>query len=202
MTIFGPDVDLAHASYVHPSAQLHGKITAQHGVSIWANAVVRAEGNEVALGPYCNVQDFVMIHVGYDANTYVGAYSSLAHHCTVHGARIGESCLIGIGAVVMDGCTVGNNTVVGSSAVVLEGTEIPENSVVVGSPARVIKVVNNWVANRLNAALYYRNALAYHRGDYRAWQGPEYERFLADETERLNREFEAMSEERRGPRGS
>ena len=56
MTIFGPDVDLAHASYVHPSAQLHGKITAQHGVSIWANAVVRAEGNEVALGPYCNVR--------------------------------------------------------------------------------------------------------------------------------------------------
>ena len=195
MTIYGPDVDLAHAAYVHPSAQLHGNITAEQGASIWTNAVIRAEGNEVVLGPYSNVQDFVMIHVGYEAGTYIGAHSSLAHHCTVHGARIGENCLVGIGAIVMDDCVVGDNTIIGSGALLLEGTEIPENSVVVGSPAKVIKSVNNWVANRLNAALYYRNAQFYHRGDYRAWHGPEYERFLAGLTERLNRDFETFAGE-------
>tara|TARA_A100001037_G_scaffold260871_1_gene249560 strand:+ start:530 stop:1129 length:600 start_codon:yes stop_codon:yes gene_type:complete len=192
MTIFGPDVDLAHAAYVHPSAQLHGCIRAEEGVSIWSNAVIRAEGHEVVLGPYSNVQDFVMIHVGYEGGTYVGAHTSLAHNCTVHGARIGENCLVGIGAIVMDDCVVGDNTIIGSGALLLEGTEIPENSIVVGSPAKVIKTVNNWVANRLNAALYYRNAQFYQRGEYRAWQGPEYEKFLSDLTDRLNREFEAL----------
>jgi carbonic anhydrase/acetyltransferase-like protein (isoleucine patch superfamily) len=196
MTIYGPDVDLALAAYVHPSAQLHGRIVAHEGSSIWPQAVIRAESFEVVLGAHCNVQDFVMIHVGTDTGTSIGPHTSLAHHCTVHGARIGDSCLIGIGAIVMDACVVGDNSIVGSGALLLEGMVVPPNSVVVGSPARVIKTVNSWVANRLNAALYYRNALAYQRGDYRAWHGPDYDAFLERERRRLESELAAGAGER------
>ncbi|MFT5392125.1 MAG: carbonic anhydrase/acetyltransferase-like protein (isoleucine patch superfamily) [Gammaproteobacteria bacterium] len=193
MTIFGADVDLWAATYVHPSAQIHGKVSGQSGCSIWANAVIRAESFEVVLGEHCNVQDFAMIHIGYHSGTYIGAYTSLAHNCTVHGARVGDNCLIGIGATIMDDSVIGNNTIVGSGALVLEGTQIPENSVVVGSPARVIKTTNNWVANRLNALLYSRNAQAYQRENYRAWHGPEFDDFLVRETARLEREFAAQT---------
>lgn len=190
MTIYGSEVELAHAAYVHPTAQLHGHITAHEGTSIWVNAVIRAECFEVVLGAYCNVQDFVMIHVGYERGTVIGEHASLAHRCTIHGAQVGDNCLIGIGATVMDDCVVGDNSIVGSGTLLLEGTEVPPNSVVVGAPGKVIKTSNNWVANRLNAALYYRNALAYQRGDYRAWQGREFDAFLACETQRLEEEFE------------
>ena len=194
MAMYGSGIDVAKATYVHPSAQLHGHIEAGEGCSIWANAVVRSESFGVELGPYSNVQDFCMIHIGYHSGTYVGAFTSLAHHCTVHGARVGDNCLIGIGAVVMDDCVIGDNTIVGSGALVLEGTEIPPNSIVVGSPAKVIKTHNNWVANRLNALLYYRNALAYQRGDYRAWDGPEFDAWLKAETDRLEQEVASCGE--------
>ena len=193
MTERAAHTDLARAAYVHPSAQLHGKVTAHEGSSIWANAVVRAESNEVVIGPYCNVQDFVMIHVGLEVGTTIGGYSSLAHHCTVHGAQIGANCLIGIGAIVMDDCVVGDNSIVGSGALLLDAMVVPPNSIVVGSPAKVIKIANNWVANRLNAVLYHRNALAYQHGDHRAWDGPEFEVFLEEERQRLTEEFTKLS---------
>lgn len=196
MAIFGHEANLALATYVHPSAQVHGKVVAHEGCSIWPNAVIRAESFEVVLGPYSNVQDFCMIHIGYFSGTYIGAHTSLAHHCTVHGARVGDNCLIGIGAIVMDNCVIGDNSIIGGGALVLEGTEIPPNSIVVGSPAKVIKTNNNWVANRLNAALYFRNAQAYQRGDFRAWHGPDFDAFLARETERLESEFAALSDAR------
>jgi len=188
MTLYGGDVDLAQALYVHPTAQIHGKVTAGEGVSVWTNVVIRAEMFEVRLGAHCNLQDFVMVHIGDNEGAEIGAYTSVAHRATIHGARIGENCLIGIGAIVMDGCVVGANSVVGSGSVLLPGTEIPPSSVVVGTPGKVVKTADNWMANRMNAALYSRNAKAYQRGDYRAWEGPDHEAFVERERARLEAE--------------
>ena len=143
----------------------------------------------MVVGPFANVQDFAMIHVGYETDTLIGAYTSLAHHCVVHGAAIGESCMIGIGAVVMDGCEVGDNSIVGAGALLTEGTVVPPDSVVVGSPGKVRRKRNSFVENRLNAMLYHRNGLAYAAGRHRAWHGPEYESWAAAERERIEREF-------------
>ena len=169
--------------------QLHGKIRIGEGASLWVNAVIRAECNEVIVGPYANVQDFAMIHVGYGIDTRIGAYTSLAHHCTVHGAMIGDNCMIGIGAVVMDGCEIGDNSIVGAGALLTEGTAVPPDSVVIGSPGKVRRTRNSFVENRLNAMLYYRNGIEYAAGRHRAWHGPEYEAWVAAERERIEREF-------------
>ena len=189
MSRFGPEVVLDRPAWVHPTAQLYGKIRVGEGASLWPNAVIRAECREVVVGPFANVQDFAMIHVGYETDTLIGAYASLAHHCVVHGAAIGESCMIGIGAVVMDGCEVGDNSIVGAGALLTEGTVVPPDSVVVGSPGKVRRKRNSFVENRLNAMLYHRNGLAYAAGRHRAWSGPEYESWVAAERERIEREF-------------
>jgi carbonic anhydrase/acetyltransferase-like protein (isoleucine patch superfamily) len=133
-----------------------------------------------------------MVHIGYTGPAIIGDYCSIAHRVMLHGCTIGDNCLIGIGATVMDGVVIGENSIVAGHAFVREGTIIPANSIVVGTPARVVRTANNWIANRLNAWLYHRNAQHYARGDHRAWHGREYEAVKAAEQARLQAEFDTL----------
>jgi len=166
--------------FVAPGVQLYGRLTVGTGSSIWPNSVVRAEAQEVRIGRYTNVQDFVMIHVGYDAPTIIGDFCSITHHVTVHGCVIEDQCLIGINAVIMDGAVIGAGSIVAGGAFVTEGSVFPESSIIAGIPAKRIKERDSRRANRLNAWQYHRNAQAYAHGEHRAWDGPAYARWLAE----------------------
>lgn len=160
--------------WIAPSAQLYGKIAIGAGSSVWHNAVARAECVEIQIGRYTNLQDFVMVHVGYSDATTVGDFCSIAHHATVHGCTIGDACLVGPGAVIMDGAVVGPGSIVAGGAVIPEGRIFPAHSVVAGVPGKVIAERDNARPNRLNAWLYHRNAEFTREGNHRAWEGPEY----------------------------
>ena len=164
--------------YRAPTAEIYGRVQIGAGSSVWPNAVIRSEAQEVIIGRYTNIQDFVMIHVGYDAPTRVGDFCSITHHVTLHGCTVGDQCMIGINATVMDGAVIGAGSIVAGGAFITEGSEFPENSIIAGIPARRIKERDNGRANRINAWLYHRNAQAYRAGDHRAWTGAEYERWL------------------------
>ncbi|HPG26095.1 MAG TPA: gamma carbonic anhydrase family protein [Myxococcota bacterium] len=171
--------------WVAPSAQLYGRIAIGAESSVWPNVVVRAECNEVRIGRYTNLQDFVMIHIGYGHGTIVGDFCSVTHHATLHGCTIEDDCLIGINAVVMDGAVVGHGSIVAGGAMIKEGSVFPPGSIVAGVPAKQIGERDSARANRLNAWQYHYNARAYARGEHRAWTGPDYERWLADITRRV-----------------
>jgi carbonic anhydrase/acetyltransferase-like protein (isoleucine patch superfamily) len=161
--------------WIAPSAQLFGQISIGEGSSLWHNAVARAECQEIRIGRVTNLQDFVMVHVGYDTPTLIGDFCTVAHHATLHGCTVGDACLIGVGAVLMDGCLIGEGSIVAGGAVVPEGKVFPPKSILAGVPARGIGERDNLRANRMNAWLYHRNAQAYRRGEHRAWDGPEFE---------------------------
>ena len=74
------------SAFVAPGVQIYGQVKIAEGASVWPNAVIRAETQEVVIGRYSNVQDFVMIHVGFDHPTRIGDFCSITHHATVHGA--------------------------------------------------------------------------------------------------------------------
>lgn len=167
-------IDVSRAAYVDPTARLFGDVRVGEGASIWPYAVVRAEACHVAIGAHVNLQDHVMVHVGYGHATVIGAYTSVTHRVVLHGCTIGENCLIGIGATVMDGAVIGDNCIVGQHTYVKDGTIVPANSIVMGTPGKVVALRNNFVANRLNAWLYHRNGLAYAQGEHRAWDGADY----------------------------
>ena len=189
---YGPDVVLDEPAFIHPTALIHGKVRIGKGASVWPYTVMRAENFEIEIGEHVNIQDFTLIHVGHSCGTHVGAYSSVAHRATLHGCKIGENCLIGVGATLMDGSEIGACSVVGAGALVKEGTKVPPSSIVVGAPAKVIKSRNSWVANRFNAWLYSINAEAYAKGDHRRWDGPGFwEEAKAKMTE-LHEEFERL----------
>lgn len=185
MPLFGPDITLNNPAFIHDTAHIYGKVKLEEGSSIWANAVIRAETHEVVIGEKSNIQDFVMIHIGWNTSVYVGKYTSITHHCTLHGCTIGDNCLIGINSTIMDGCVIGNNCIIGGHTFLKEGTVIPDNSIVMGVPGTVVKTKNCAEANMMNALVYYRNGLAYSSGNYRLWSRSEFAGEIAAELEAL-----------------
>lgn len=185
--------DLKHrfpqAAWIDPTARVLGEVAIGEGSSLWPYAVIRCESNFVRIGRFSNVQDHVMIHIGYGGPTIIGDYCSIAHRAVLHGCTVEDNCLIGIGAVVMDGAVIGENSIVAGNSLVREGSVVPANSIVMGTPGKVVRTANNWVANRLNAWLYHRNAQHYARGEHRAWQGEAYEAGKAAEQARLEAEY-------------
>lgn len=182
---FGPDVKLHDPAYIAPSAEIYGDVTIREGVSVWPQVVMRAEMYRIEIGPNTNIQDFVMVHVGDGSDTIVGANCSITHRVTLHGCTIGDNCLIGIGATIMDGCVVGENSIVAGGAFLKERTIIPPNSIVMGMPGRVARTRNNAAANGLNAFLYRRNGEAYAQGEHRLWASPAFRDEMTAEIARL-----------------
>ena len=185
-------LDVEAAAFIHPSAQMYGRVAMREGSSIWCNAVIRCEAAHVEIGRFSNIQDFVMIHTDPGRPVLVGEYCSITHHATLHGCTIGDNVLIGINATVYGGSVIGSNSIVGQHAYVKDGTIVPPNSIVVGSPAKVIRTLDSRIPNRVNAEFYHRNALAYAVGDHRAWDGPEFEAWMAKTIARVTSEVAAM----------
>lgn len=186
MAFIGPDVILGNPAYVHDTAHLYGRVTVEEHASIWVNVVARAEPRQIVIGRYTNIQDFVILHIGDRTDTIIGSHCSITHHCTIHGCTIGDNCLIDIHSTIMDGCVIGDNCIIGGHTYLKEGTVVPPNSVVVGAPGKVTRTQNNFVRNRLNAYAYFRNALAYASGSFRAWDDAAFPVEMLAEMQRLN----------------
>ena len=150
----GPHVTLDNPAFVHDTALLYGRIHIAPAVSILPYVVMRAEAHEIRIGARSNVQDFVMIHVGDFGPTIVGKDCSITHHATLHGCRIGDRCLVGINATIMDGARIGANSVVAGHALVTENSAFPDNAVIAGVPAKQIGERDSSQRTRLNARLY------------------------------------------------
>jgi len=182
---FGAGVVLDNPAFIHETALIYGKVHIAEGASLWPHVVIRSEMHEVRIGRRTNIQDFVMIHVGNTTPTIIGENCSITHHCTIHGANVGDNCLIGINATLMDGAKIGANSIVAGHSIVTENTVIPENSIVAGSPAKVIRTRDNRVANAMNAAFYFENAKAYARGEHRITEQDAFKRAMEMELKRL-----------------
>ena len=112
-----------------------GDVTLGKGVSVWYNAVIRGDKGPIVIGENTNVQDGVVMH----NHTTVGAGCTLGHNAIVHGCTIGDNCLIGMGAVVLDGARIANDCLVGAGALVTGKMDAPAGSMILGSPAKVVR---------------------------------------------------------------
>lgn len=183
-----PSIDTSATAWIAPSAELYGDIRLTQGVSIWPKSVLRVEDTHISVGEFTNLQDFVMVHFGSGGASEIGAYCSITHHTTIHGAIVGDCCLIGINATIMDGARIGANSIVAGNSIVREGMEIPANSIVAGVPAKIVATRNNYVENKLNALAYHENAQAYAQGYYRRWSDETFKNTMAEHKARLEAE--------------
>jgi carbonic anhydrase/acetyltransferase-like protein (isoleucine patch superfamily) len=154
MKHIGSSVTLDRPAFIHESALIYGKVYVGPGVSVWPRVVMRAEMHEIRIGARTNIQEFVMLHVGNFTPTLIGEDCSITHHATLHGCTIGDRCLIGINATVMDGVKVGANSVVAGHSILTEGSAFPDNAVIAGVPAKQVATRDSSKANLMNSLFY------------------------------------------------
>ena len=112
--------------------------------SIWYGCVLRGDVNSIRIGVRSNIQDLSMIHVTRARfTTELGDEVTVGHRAVIHGCRVGDGALIGIGATVLDGAVIGEGALVGAGAVVTPGRIIPPRTLVVGTPARVVRMIED-----------------------------------------------------------
>ena len=129
-----------HATaFVHPAAILIGDVTLGARVSVWPTAVLRGDTDRIVVGDDSNIQDGTIVHVDAGVPCHIGARVAIGHRAIVHGATVEDECLIGMGAILLNGVVVGRGSIVGAGAVCREGMVIPPGSLVVGVPAKVIR---------------------------------------------------------------
>ncbi|MBK4346185.1 gamma carbonic anhydrase family protein [Lacisediminihabitans changchengi] len=128
---------VAPTAWVAPTATLIGGVTLHDSASVFYGAVLRADTDDITIGPGSNLQDNVVVHCDAGIPTVVGAGVSVGHAAVLHGCTIEDDCLIGMSATVLNGAVVGKGSLVAAGAVVLEGTVIPPRSLVAGVPAKV-----------------------------------------------------------------
>src|SRR4051812_25828989 len=118
---FGSDCFLA------PNSTIVGDVVMGNECSVWFNAVVRGGVNKIRIGNRVNIQDGAVLHCTYQKTTVeLGNNVSIGHNAIVHGCKVHDNVLIGMGAIVMDNCVIGSNTIIPAGAVVTEGTVVPE----------------------------------------------------------------------------
>jgi carbonic anhydrase/acetyltransferase-like protein (isoleucine patch superfamily) len=128
-------------TFVAEGAHVIGYVTMEEYSSIWNNAVIRGDVNEIKIGRYTNIQDNSVVHVADDFSTTIGDFVTVGHRAIVHGCKIEDHCMIGMGAIVMDGAIVGRGSIVGAGCVVKENAVIPPFSLVVGIPGKIIRTL-------------------------------------------------------------
>jgi carbonic anhydrase/acetyltransferase-like protein (isoleucine patch superfamily) len=126
-------------AWVAPTAILSGDVWLACGASIWNGTVLRGDNGPISIGEGSNVQDLCVLHAAPGQRTAIGRGCSIGHGALLHGCRIGDFCLIGMGTILLDGADIGRNCRIGAGTLILAGTAIPENSLVVGQPARIIR---------------------------------------------------------------
>jgi carbonic anhydrase/acetyltransferase-like protein (isoleucine patch superfamily) len=142
-TINGKSPTLGRNVFVAPGAQLIGDVRLGDDVSVWYNAVLRADIAPVIVGAGSNIQDGCVLHVDPDKPLLIGANVTLGHMAMVHACTIEDECLIGIQATVLSGAHIRKHSIVGAAALVTEGREAPERSMLLGVPAKVAREITD-----------------------------------------------------------
>jgi carbonic anhydrase/acetyltransferase-like protein (isoleucine patch superfamily) len=132
-----PKID--EEAFVAPTAVVVGAVTLQARASVWYGVVVRADEEVIVIGPDTNVQDGCTLHCDPGYPLLVGRGVTIGHRVVLHGARVDDDVLVGMGSIVMNGAHIGSGSIVAAGAVVTPNTTVPPGSVVAGVPAQVVR---------------------------------------------------------------
>ena len=135
----GRTPDTARAAFVAPNATVLGDVTLGPRSSVWYGCVLRGDINSITIGEGTNVQDGTIVHLADDHGVRVGNFSTIGHAAIIHACDIGDECLIGMGATVLDGAKIGDRCIVGANALVTQRFIAPPGSMVLGAPAKVVR---------------------------------------------------------------
>ena len=162
----GKSPRIGEGAWVADNATVIGDVVLGPNASVWFGAVVRGDTETIRIGANTNIQDLSVLHADHGKPLTIGDNVTVGHQAMLHGCTIGDNTLIGIQAVVLNGARIGRNCIVGAGSVVTEGKEFPDNSLIIGSPAKVVRTLDDTAARMLAASAehYVGNAQRYRRG--------------------------------------
>jgi len=158
--------DIAPDAWVAPDANIIGKVVLEAGASVWFGATLRGDNEEIRIGQGSNVQENCVLHTDMGYPLIIGADCTIGHKAMLHGCIIGDGTLIGMGATILNGAKIGRGCLIGACALITEGKEIPDGSLVMGSPGKVVRLLDDEARARLlaSAAGYRANARRFRAG--------------------------------------
>jgi gamma-carbonic anhydrase len=136
---FSRKPDTSRAAFVARNATVIGDVTLGPLSSVWYGCVLRGDINSIEIGEGTNIQDLTLVHLADDYGVKIGQYCTIGHTAIIHACTIGDECLIGMGATVMDGAVIGDHCIVGANSLVTQRFIAPPGSMIWGSPARVVR---------------------------------------------------------------
>jgi carbonic anhydrase/acetyltransferase-like protein (isoleucine patch superfamily) len=153
-------------TWIAPDANLIGRIVVQAGASVWFGATLRGDNEEIVVGAGSNVQEACVLHTDMGYPLVIGALCTIGHKAMLHGCMIGEGSLIGMGATVLNGARIGRGCLIGAGALITEGKQIPDGSLVMGTPGKVVRMLDAEAQGRLlkSAAGYQANMRRFREG--------------------------------------
>lgn len=135
----------------------------ENNASVWFNAILRGDCDEIYIGENSNVQDGSVLHTDPGIKLRIGRDCTIGHMVMLHGCEIGDNTLVGIGSVILNRVKIGKNCIVGAKSLIPEGKSFPDNCLIMGAPAKVVREVSAQEAQflKLQAEHYVQNARRY-----------------------------------------
>lgn len=147
-----PDLPADGNYFIAETATVIGRVRLKPGASVWFGAVLRGDNEWIEIGEGSNVQDGSTCHTDLGFPLHIGRNCTVGHNVILHGCTIEEGALVGMGSIVMNGARIGRNSIVGAGSVITEGKEFPERSLIIGSPARVIRTLDDAQVQKMGSA--------------------------------------------------
>ena len=154
-----PILPAAGRFWIAPNASVIGDVALGEDCGVWFGATLRGDNERITIGARVNIQEGATLHTDMGFPLDVGDDCTIGHNAILHGCVIGAGALIGMGAIVLNGAKIGDGCLVGAGALVTEGKQFADNCLIVGSPARIVRALDEAVvaAQRRWAAHYVDN---------------------------------------------
>lgn len=145
----GKKPNTKNAAFIASNATVIGDCTLGKGSSVWFNAVIRADVDKITIGENSNIQDNCTVHCTEGLPVTVGKSVTVGHNAVIHGCTVGDNCLIGMNATILDGAKIGKNCIVGAGALVTENKSFPDNSLIIGVPAKAVRIIDDAAVEKI-----------------------------------------------------
>jgi carbonic anhydrase/acetyltransferase-like protein (isoleucine patch superfamily) len=157
---------IATGGWISPDAHIVGDVRLGEQVGVWFGAVLRGDNEPITVGDRSNIQEHCVLHTDPGYPVAIGQGCTVGHRVIVHGAQIGDNSLIGMGSTLLNGAKVGAYCLVGANSLITEGKMFPDYSLIVGSPARVVRTLDEETAETLrrSAEIYVAKIKKYKNG--------------------------------------
>lgn len=142
---------LINGAYLADTARVVGEVELGQGVTLWYGVSIRGDVAKITIGEGTNVQDNAVVHCDAGFPNVIGSHTSIGHGALVHGERVGNGCLIGMGAILLGRTKIGNGCMIAAGAVVPPGMEVPDGMVVIGVPGKIVRPVTEQEKEYLRA---------------------------------------------------